>query len=261
MNATHRSTFKFHSVTREECNHCTITKDKRSKTLPNVHSCILSVTSPARGTCIQSSLVTTPPSVRNPSTVGPTHSALHKASEAPNRSARVILTSARHPEFSRARHFAGKTRQKKTTALGHGGDAGEGSHVFLKLLEVLVLLSELLLELQKLFFVSSQDGNPGWHLWVRGVRYLLLLTLADSEVLAGLLALRERVTVGVKWLAISLFFLFTACTQGGWSRLTFGRLLVEHRYHRQPWLARWWKRQLGIGVLGEQPLRWIGGAS
>jgi hypothetical protein len=48
VNEPHRSTFKFHSVTREECNHCTIAKDKRSKTLPNVHSCILSVASPAR---------------------------------------------------------------------------------------------------------------------------------------------------------------------------------------------------------------------
>jgi hypothetical protein len=87
---------------------------------------------------------------------------------------------------------------------------------------------------------------------------LLLLTLADSKILAGFLSLRECITIKkhiqLAWIRMA-DMKGVLCTQK--QRLQF----VELRYHHQPWLERWLRMQLGIGgmnaALDEQLWKWI----
>jgi hypothetical protein len=82
--------------------------------------------------------------VRNPSTVGQIHSALHIAIEASERSARVryllLLATLRFRELLTSGNAHQQTMVIKTAG-------GMSSHVILQLLEMLMLLGNLLLQL------------------------------------------------------------------------------------------------------------------
>lgn len=102
------------------------------------------------------------------------------------------------------------------------------SHVFLELLQVRMLLSKLLLERQQLFCTKS-GLSLGKERGVRS-RYLLLLTLADSEVLGCLLTLGERVTRDSQRSALSSSICLGIRIGG--LLLTLDLLLGEHQSHQ-----------------------------
>lgn len=181
---------KIYNVTREECNHCTIAKDKRGKTLPNAHMYDIVTLQPV---VLPYNLPRQPyhrpdHRVRNPSTVRQIHSALHRASEASDRSARVRYLLLLAALSFRELITLGNTSVRYANPWGLELGAHMCSSSFFRC----ACCSASFFLRANSYFAQSQDCH-----WEReGVRsrYLLLLTLADSEVLGCLLTLGERVT-------------------------------------------------------------------